>query len=484
MRRTILVIVIMAILAGSVWATGVWRAVTPRPQAVASTDLTGSGIIQAQQDVVISAEVGGHVLALSADEGDDVEAGTVLVRLDEDLLLAQMAQAQAVVEAAEANLVSAKAGALAPEIEAARAVVDRASAQARAAGAGVDIATANLRAAQAAYEAAQARLARLAAGASERELELARLQTDLARNALWEMQARRDTTRSGMDDPISVPVVIGDFDLGSMVVANPGAPGQWDLDLAEGTVSGAESAVAVADMEYDQLKAGPRVEDVAIMWAQVVRAEADQQVAQVQLEQTRQAVRVAIAQVQQSQAQLGLAMAAARPEGVAVAKAQLDQATAEAVILEVQRDKLSLRTPIAGVVTQRTVHEGETVIPGARLFTISTLDPAILTIYIPEDRIGRVHLGQIADVRVDAYPGRTFQGQVVHIASRAEFTPRNVRTKEERVTTVFAVDIKIANPDRLLRPGMPADATCVEKGSMARGVLPGEAKRLATTADG
>jgi HlyD family secretion protein len=133
--------------------------------------------------------------------------------------------------------------------------------------------------------------------------------------------------------------------------------------------------------------------------------------------------------------------------------------------LEVQRDKYSLDSPIAGLVTQRTVHVGETVVAGARLFAISTLDPAILTIYIPEDRIGRVSVGQTADVRVDALPGETFQGQVVHIASRAEFTPRNVKTQEERVTTVFAVDIKIANPDRLLRPGMPASATCSEKDS-------------------
>jgi HlyD family secretion protein len=118
-----------------------------------------------------------------------------------------------------------------------------------------------------------------------------------------------------------------------------------------------------------------------------------------------------------------------------------------------------LRTPIAGVVTQRTVHEGEAVVSGARLFTISTLDPVILTIYIPEDRIGRVRVGQVADVQVDAYPGQAFQGQVTHIASRAEFTPQSVRTQEERVTTVFAVQIKIANPDHLLKPGMPANAT-------------------------
>jgi len=466
MRRAALLFVIIAVLASSTWATGLWRSVTSVPRAVASTDLTGWGTIQAQQDVVISAEIGGRVLALAADEGDEVEAGALLVLLDEELLVAQIGQAQAAVEAAEANLASAKADASSAEIGAARAAVNRASAQAGAARAAVDTAAAYLRAAQATHQAAQARFARLVAGASEGELELARLKTDLARNALWEMQAQRDATRSGMDDPISVPLIIGDFDLGSIVVANPGAPRQWNLDIAEGMVSEAESAVTITDLEYEQVTIGPRAEDQAIMRAQVARAQADEQVAQVQLEQAQQAVQVAEAGVRQSEAQLDLALAGARVEGVAVAEAQLDQARAGAAILEVQRDKLSLRAPIAGVVIQRTVHEGETVVPGARLFTISTLDPVILTIYIPEDRIGRVRVGQLADVRVDAYPGQTFQGQVVHIASRAEFTPRNVRTKEERATTVFAVEIRIANTDRLLRPGMPASATCKEKASM------------------
>ncbi|MGB3906159.1 MAG: secretion protein HlyD, partial [Anaerolineae bacterium] len=61
-------------------------------------------------------------------------------------------------------------------------------------------------------------------------------------------------------------------------------------------------------------------------------------------------------------------------------------------------------------------------------------------------------------VQVDSFPERSFDGDVVHIASRAEFTPKNVQTREERVSTVFAVKIQIPNPDHALKPGMPADA--------------------------
>jgi hypothetical protein len=65
----------------------------------------------------------------------------------------------------------------------------------------------------------------------------------------------------------------------------------------------------------------------------------------------------------------------------------------------------------------------------------------------------------MAWVKVDSYPGRIYEGTVVHIADRAEFTPRNVSTKEERVNLVFAVRIDLDNDDGSLKPGMPADAT-------------------------
>jgi HlyD family secretion protein len=431
-------------------------------QKIADLELTGSGMIQAQQDVVISPEVGGRAIAVDADEGDQVEAGDVLVRLDGALLEAQIGQARAAVEGAEANLARVKAAARPAQVEANQAAVDGAQAQVKAAQAAVDTARANLHAAQAARQAAQARYDRLAAGASPRELELAGLQVDLARDQLWGAQAQRDAKKAGVDVPLSIPLKIGDFDLGPIVVANPVAPREFDVNAAEAQIVQAESGVRLAELQSDKLAAGPRAGDLASLQAQVERAQAAEHTAQVQLEQAEQAVQVAKTQVRQAQAQLALTQAGAKPESVAVAEAQVTQAQAAVAVLEAQREKLTLYTPIAGLVTERTVHEGETVVPGARLFTISRLDTVVLTIYIPEDQIGRVRVGQAADVRVEALPDRTFPGQVVSVASRAEFTPRNLQTKAERVTTVFAVQIRLANPDRLLKPGMAADATLHE----------------------
>jgi HlyD family secretion protein len=84
-----------------------------------------------------------------------------------------------------------------------------------------------------------------------------------------------------------------------------------------------------------------------------------------------------------------------------------------------------------------------------------------LVVYVPEDWIGQVILDQEAQVTVDTFPGQHFSGRVSHISDEPEFTPRNVTTAEERRNTFYAVEIRLANGERLLKPGMPAEATFV-----------------------
>jgi hypothetical protein len=95
----------------------------------------------------------------------------------------------------------------------------------------------------------------------------------------------------------------------------------------------------------------------------------------------------------------------------------------------------------------------------ARVLAGARLEEVTLVVYVPENRVGQVQLGQEAEVQVDSFPERVFVGHVANIAGEAEFTPRNVQTQEERVNLVFAVKVRIPNPDCALKPGMPADAT-------------------------
>jgi len=164
------------------------------------------------------------------------------------------------------------------------------------------------------------------------------------------------------------------------------------------------------------------------------------------------------AAVQAAQAQLEALKTGATQEQIAVAEAQVKQVQAAVDLLKVQLDKMTLTSPTSGLVMERTVHRGEMAVAGATLMTIANLDEVTLTIYIPEDEIGKVKVGQTVEVNVDSFPGKVFEGQVNYIASEAEFTPKNVQTKKERVNMVFAVKVKIPNPEHELKPGMPADA--------------------------
>jgi multidrug resistance efflux pump len=166
--------------------------------------------------------------------------------------------------------------------------------------------------------------------------------------------------------------------------------------------------------------------------------------------------------VELAQAQVEGLRIGATPEQIAAAEAQVAVARSALSAVEAQLDKLALRAPISGLVLERPVHVGEVALPGAPLLTLADLDALTLTIYVREDQLGQVQLGQAASVTVDAYPDRVFSGAVDFISSQAEFTPKNVQTQEERANMVFAVKIRLPNPDHALKPGMPADALLSE----------------------
>ena len=93
------------------------------------------------------------------------------------------------------------------------------------------------------------------------------------------------------------------------------------------------------------------------------------------------------------------------------------------------------------------------------MLTVARLETLTVTVYISEDRYGEVSLGEAATLQVDSFPGESFAATVTRIADQAEYTPRNVQTKEERQTTVYAVELSVGNQDGRLKPGMPVDVT-------------------------
>ncbi|MFQ6058930.1 MAG: HlyD family secretion protein [Anaerolineae bacterium] len=405
MRRMIILIVVLALLGG-----GAWWYLNSQP-AVATDAIAASGTIEAEE-VAITAEVGGRVVEVLADEGDEVEVGAILVQLDTDLLLAQIEEAKAAVEAAQANLAQVRAGARPEEIQ----VAEAALAQAIAARDG----------ARRAWENAQA--IRDNPQELDAQIDEARTQLVLAEQGVEEARAQLATARVQRDQYK--------------------APSS-EYYAHDKLVQAAEAALRAAEATRDGARKA--LDDLLAMRENPLELEAQVNAAKAQYDQAEAAVAVA-------QADLDALRAGPTKEQIAVAQAQVSQAQAALEVLQVQLDKMTLRSPLAGLVTSRAINVGETAAPGATLLTVASLDRVKLTVYIPETQIGRVKVGQRAEVTVDSYPGRVFQGRVVYISPHAEFTPKNVQTKEERVNVVFAVKVAISNPGHELKPGMPADA--------------------------
>lgn len=243
-----------------------------------------------------------------------------------------------------------------------------------------------------------------------------------------------------------------------------------DLQLRQ-----AEASVAAARAQLELLRKGARSEDIAQAEQQLNQAEISLAQARKDAERFRSLyekgsatqkqkddaeTRLALAEAQYNQAQEALKKikSLARPEEIQAAEARLRQAEAAVDLLRKNIEDSTVTSPVKGVVTEKAVEPGELVNPGTTLVTISCLDPVHLWVYVTAGELGRVRLGGAAEVTIDSFPGKTFEGKIIYISPEAEFTPKNIQTKEDRVKLVFAVKIELPNPEGQLKPGLPAEA--------------------------
>lgn len=146
-----------------------------------------------------------------------------------------------------------------------------------------------------------------------------------------------------------------------------------------------------------------------------------------------------------------------------VAVAQTQQANASLRTSEVKLKDTVIYAPTSGVVLRKNVEAGETVSAGTPILTIGDLENLWIKVYVKENKLGFVKLGQKAQVITDSYPGKMYEGIVTYISSEAEFTPKIVQTQEERVKLVFGVKVSVKNENDELKPGMPADVKIILK---------------------
>ena len=183
---------------------------------------------------------------------------------------------------------------------------------------------------------------------------------------------------------------------------------------------------------------------------------------------------VAASEKDLAQAEANLVVAQASKDTIALKQQQLRAlqesrrgAVAQLAVAQANMDERQIFSPTDGTILSRPVEVGDVVTPGSPVFVMVDMNRLYLKVYVPEPDIPKLKLGDEADIAVDAFADRTFAARITKIYQQAEFTPKDVETKEERVKLVFGVELTFVKPEGLLKPGMPADAAIHWKANSA-----------------
>jgi HlyD family secretion protein len=267
-------------------------------------------------------------------------------------------------------------------------------------------------------------------------------------------------------------------------------------------MAAAKAQAEAAWMNYELARNGPRKQEIDGARADRGAAEADYEVAKVTLArvakllsdgvQSRQeydnaksAYDRSAAQLEAARQKLDLLLAGTRPEeidradrlfkqasanrelvergarkeDIDSAKAQVERARAALQQIDTQLTELEVKAPADAIVEVLQLRPGDLISPGSPVATLVEVDRLWVRVYVPEPDLGYMQLGKEVSVTVDTFRGESFRGRIEEIASRGEFTPRNVQTRDERAHQVFGVRVRLDNSARKLRAGMAADVT-------------------------
>jgi HlyD family secretion protein len=378
--------------AGSLAAA--WNSLV-NPAADSSAALTASGTVETDE-IPVAPEQAGKIQLVNVQEGEIVNMGDILVRLDDSILKDQRA-------IAEINLETAR-------------------------------------------------------------LALAQLTSPMvlanAKKAVAQDEIDLDTAQYALDNQLY-------FSQNTPAIENARAAltlAEDKLENANETyseVSGHPDTDAVKARAYQTLYAAQQEYDHAQYTYNVWSGENNQQ----QIDLKTAALDLVKAKLVEDQALVAALTSGQTPDdasGTVIAQIQqarlnIRLAQANLDLLDDQIKKTIVSAPVDGVIMTRNADPGSVVNAGAILFTLGNLDELTITVYVPEDRVGEVMLGQTASVSVDSFPGAVFTATVIHIADQAEYTPRNVQTVSGRKSTVFAIKLQVEDPGSKLKPGMPAD---------------------------
>jgi HlyD family secretion protein len=304
--------------------------------------------------------------------------------------------------------------------------LDRAAAQLDAAKTGVTQQRAALawtrrtleeqeRAARAGMEAARARMQEVKTGPRIQETRQAESALEAAESSLIKAKLDADRARELVQKKVY---------------------SQAALDAAEALLSAARSERDRARESLNLMREGSRKEQIDAAEAQLRQASAQ------------------LSQAVANQIQIEM-----KEKDLAAAESHVRELQAACNIAQINLDYAKLKAPISGWVLLKNIEAGEVVNVGTPVVTLGDIEDLWMNVYVDERSVGRLKLGDPVEIQVDAHPKETFVGKIVFISQEAEFTPKNVQTRDERTKLVYRVKVSIRNQNQKLKPGMPADAT-------------------------
>ncbi len=346
-------------------------------------------------DARLSFKIPGRLVVRLVDEGEAVKKGQLLARLDDTDQKLAMAQARANVGYAKAVLAELEAGSRLEDIQGAKAQVEQ----------------------------AESVLLELESGSRSQEIGDAHAEVKRARASLEGAKSQLELARSDHDRYRKLHkdnvVSVRDYDIY-----------RRRFETALSTYAEAEARLRSAREKLSLRTEGPRKE---------------------QIEQARAALR-------QAEAAYALIKAGPRSETILQARAKVDVAEETMRQARQQLAYTQLFAPFEGIVLSKAAEPGEYLNRGAPVMTVGDLSRVWLRAYVNETDLGRIKRGLDIEVFTDTYPDKAYKGRISFISSEAEFTPKSVQTSEERVKLMYRIKIELPNPDRELKPGMPADA--------------------------
>lgn len=459
--------------------------------------IQASGVVEITE-VIISPEIGGRVSQVWVDEGDKVSQNDPLFRIENPLLEAQLHQAEGALAIAQANydLVAAgmtdeerQASIASAQMELANAsyaldqlyenhnLVQAETLQAKknAEEALEDLLNPDLQQALAAKAIADAkkeikdaekRLNIVKSAGRQNDIDAAWAQVVLTKKALedaqkefnkWAKRSEYSVNRATFQAKLSEAQY--NYDAAVRRYNSVSSTGsETDINVAEADLATANAHLLDAERHWEDVKDGPKPEDVAYYEALIAHNQG--KLDDLELGPDPEDVALAEERVANAEAQLELAKSQTpTQEQLSVAQAQIATAQADLEAAQVPVDLLMVTSPTDGVVMIRNIEPGEFISPGVTVMSVGQLGNLSVTVFIPENKYGQINLGDLALLTSDSFPDQTFDANVIRIADRAEYTPRNVQTQEERVTTVYAIELTVNNQQGQLKPGMTVDVS-------------------------